>query len=210
MTTRVVYLHGFASSPGSTKARLFRDRLESRGVEVQVPALDGGDFASLTITRQLAIVERAVAGRPAALIGSSMGGYLAALYAARHAEVERVVLMAPAFDFAARWRERLGDAAMADWKNNGFLAVDHYGTGRVERVGYALYEEALGYEAYPQLAQPALVFHGLRDEVVPASLSEEFQRRTGARLTLVDSGHELTDVVESIWRETAAFLGLPE
>lgn len=210
MTTPVIYLHGFASSPQSTKARFFLKRMEERGVTMEIPVLDEGDFPGLTITRQLDVVARAAAGRAVSLIGSSLGGYLAALYAARHPEVERLVLMAPAFDFAARWSARLGVAAMDDWRTTGFLAVPHYGTGTECRVAYTLYTDALSYEAYPAITQPALVFHGLRDDVVPAALSEEFQRRTGAKLWLFDSAHELTDVVDGIWRETAPFLGLPE
>jgi pimeloyl-ACP methyl ester carboxylesterase len=209
LSGRIVYLHGFASGPQSKKARYFRERLAGRGVDLAIPALDEGDFESLTITRQLEVVARAGAGRAVTLIGSSLGGYLAALYAARHADVDRVVLMAPAFDFAARWSARLGEAAMASWRSSGSLPVYHYAAGAERRVGYGLYEDALGYEAYPRVTQPALVIHGLRDDVAPASLSEEFCRRTGARLVLFDSGHELTDALDGLWRETAAFLGLP-
>ena len=101
----VVYLHGFASGPGSQKAQYFRERFAGCGVDLAIPDLAGGDFEHLTITRQLQVIEHRVDGRAVALIGSSMGGYLAALYAARHAGVERVVLMAPAFGFARRWPE---------------------------------------------------------------------------------------------------------
>jgi len=94
--TRVVYLHGFASSPSSTKARYFREKLEAAGAVVDVPDLAEGDFQHLTITGQMRVLERVAGGRPVSLIGSSMGGYLAALYAARHTEVERLALLAPA------------------------------------------------------------------------------------------------------------------
>ena len=50
---RFIYLHGFASSPKSTKAVVFRERLTQLGHDVTVPALDEGDFTGLTITRQL-------------------------------------------------------------------------------------------------------------------------------------------------------------
>ena len=52
------------------------------------------------------MVDQAVNGEPVILMGSSLGGYLAALYAARHANVERLVLLAPAFNFPTRWRQR--------------------------------------------------------------------------------------------------------
>src|ERR1700693_2492947 len=107
---RVLYLHGFASGPSSSKARYFREHLERAGAIVEVPDLAAGDFEHLTITGQLEVIGRVVSGAAIPIIGSSMGGYLAALYASRHPEVPKLVLMAPAFGFARRWAERLGPA----------------------------------------------------------------------------------------------------
>ena len=97
-----VYLHGFASSPASSKAQYFKARFAQHDIALDIPELDGGDFEHLTITGQLDVIERRMRGRAGVLLGSSMGGYLAALYAERHPEVDRVVLLAPAFDFWAR------------------------------------------------------------------------------------------------------------
>src|SRR5579864_423003 len=97
---RIVYLHGFASGPSSSKAGYFRQRLEGEGFSVAVPDLSEGNFEGLTLSGQLRVIDAAAGGENVALIGSSMGGYLAALYAARHADVERLVLLAPAFGFA--------------------------------------------------------------------------------------------------------------
>jgi len=105
--TRVVYLHGFASSPLSGKAQFFRRKFEALGIAMEIPQLDEGRFEELTISSQLAVIERAVGEQPAILIGSSLGGYLAALYASRHpSRVSKLVLLAPAFQFPRRWRER--------------------------------------------------------------------------------------------------------
>ena len=82
----VVYLHGFGSGPGSKKAQFFRERFGSRGIEVLIPELDEGRFENLTLTGQLAVVQRTADGKRVSLIGSSLGGYLAALYAARLAD----------------------------------------------------------------------------------------------------------------------------
>src|SRR5664280_3878812 len=148
--TRILYLHGFASGPSSHKALCFRERLERAGARVDVLDLAAGDFERLTITSQLAVIERAAAGDPVSLIGSSMGGYLAALYAARHPEVTRVVLLAPAFGFAARWAERMGVSAVDAWRAAGSVEVFHYGENRQRRLSYALLEEGLTYPDYPE------------------------------------------------------------
>src|SRR4051794_14055045 len=107
----LIYLHGFASGPQSSKAQFFRRRFEEIGVKMRIPDLTEGDFERLTIGGQLRVIESLAQGEPVSLMGSSMGGYLAALYAARHPEVGRIVLLAPAFGFARRWPLRLGDAA---------------------------------------------------------------------------------------------------
>ena len=52
--TRILYLHGFASGPGSNKARYFQRRLEAAGARVAALDLARGDFEHLTITGQLA------------------------------------------------------------------------------------------------------------------------------------------------------------
>src|SRR3712207_248123 len=96
---RVLYLHGFASGPSSGKAQFFRARLAERGVQLEIPDLVEGDFENLTITGQLAVIERTARGDPVVLMGSSLGGYLAALYASSHPEVTKLILMAPAFYF---------------------------------------------------------------------------------------------------------------
>lgn len=212
--TPVVYLHGFASGPHSKKARFFCERFAAHGVAFDAPDLAEGDFDALTLTRQLAVVERAVGGRRVHLMGSSMGGYLAALYAASHpAEVKRAVLLAPAFDFAARWRERLGAEAFADWETTGKLNVYHYAQGREASVGFQLYQDALSYPAYPAVAAPTpvLIFHGRHDDVVPYQLSERFAAdRPNVRLRVLNSDHELVDSTELMWEETWAFLQPPQ
>ena len=101
---RIVYLHGFASTPLSTKAQFFKQKFQ--GAQFEIPQLDRGDFEKLTVTSQLEVVDQAVHCERVILMGSSLGGYLAALYASRHANVERLVLLAPAFEFPARWRQK--------------------------------------------------------------------------------------------------------
>jgi len=204
--SRFLYLHGFASGPSSQKARFFRERFAELGIGLDVPDLAGGKFEQLTITGQLNVIERLSGNEPVSLIGSSMGGYLAALYASRHPEVEKLVLMAPAFCFPTRWPETLGDEAMEQWKRTGVLKVFHYSEGREAYLGYQLIEDGSKYELYPSFSQPALIFHGENDTVVPPGYSVTFaQGHPNATLRLMDSGHELTNVLNDMWMETEAF-----
>jgi len=204
--TRIVYLHGFASTPLSTKAQFFKRKFA--GVDFEIPQLDGGDFRGLTVTAQLTAVDQAVRGDRAILMGSSLGGYLAALYAARHANIERLVLLAPALEFPTRWRRKFTEAEFAEWRDTGSRGFYHYGYKEDRPLAYEFVLDAEKYEDRPDFAQPALILHGRRDDVVPAEVSERFAAsHPDVTLRLLDSGHELTDVLDALWYETAKFLG---
>jgi len=205
--TRVVYLHGFASGPQSSKANFFARKLTECGVAVEIPQLDGGDFEGLTVTGQLAVIDQAVAGLPAVLMGSSLGGYLAALYASRHPQIERLVMLAPAFQFPRRFRDRYADEDLERWKREGSVPVYHYGYQDECRLGYQFLEDASRYEDEPDFHQPGLIIHGTADSVVPVTVSQTFAaKHANVRLHLMESDHQLTDVLEPMWAVVHPFL----
>lgn len=206
--TRLVYLHGFASGPGSTKARFFAERFAARGEILAVPDL-APDFAHMTIGSMLAIVDALLDAGSTVLFGSSLGGYMATLAAARRPDrVPALVLMAPAFGFAARWERRVGAAAMARWRASGTAPVYHYGRRREEPLSIALLDDARAWPDEPDPTCPALVLHGRRDDSVPFAASEAFVARRPDRRRLVayDAGHELVEVLEPMWEESTRFL----
>jgi uncharacterized protein len=222
---RIIYLHGFASSPASRKARFFGARFESIGAEFVAPALDEGDFRNLRISTQLRHVESLLAAparsaqpgerippeQATVLMGSSLGGYLAALLAVRHpSQIDRLVLLAPAFNLFDRWTAESGPEKLAAWKKDGQIPVFHYGSQRKELIGHQFIEEASQFEPFPNFQQDALIFHGVADTVVPIAFSESFaDSHPNARLIRLQSGHELTDVVDVVWIETECFLRNP-
>jgi uncharacterized protein len=204
---RVVYLHGFASSPESRKAHFFCEQLRQLGFVVDVPDLAEGDFERFTISVQLRVIERTSGHNPMILIGSSLGGYLAALYAARHLEVDRLVLLAPAFDFHQLWMAQLGPERLAAWRESGTIRVFHYAAACELPLRYQFFEDAGYFEPFPHFCQPALIFHGNHDPVVPVISSSEFvEAHANARLVRLESGHELTDVLDTVWRRARRFL----
>jgi pimeloyl-ACP methyl ester carboxylesterase len=204
---RILYLHGFASGPDSTKATMLRNRFAAAGVPFEVPDINEDGLEQATLGKQLSVVERAARGERVGLIGSSLGGYVAALYAARHPEVERVLLLAPAFGFATLMLDTLGPERAGEWRRKGWLDLAE--DDRTLRVPYSLIEDGLQYEQFPATTQPVLIFHGTRDSEVPYTLSQGFARRT-ANVTLkpVDSDHRLIDAVDRIWNAALVFFGL--
>jgi len=126
----VFYLHGFASSPKSTKVGYFSERLREHGVDVRCPDFNQPDFATLTMTRMLEQLGVELAMRdaaPATLFGSSLGGTMAILAADRFAsQVDRLVLMAPAVMFAKPGHHLLPPEKIDEWRRRGSLPFFHY------------------------------------------------------------------------------------
>ncbi len=74
MRSRVVYLHGFNSSPASLKARLFAEFCTARHIEYAVPAISHDPVVAMN-TALACITQQG--SKPALLIGSSLGAYYA-------------------------------------------------------------------------------------------------------------------------------------
>ena len=207
----ILYLHGFASGPGSTKARYLAGRFAAEGLHIAVPDMTPGPqgFERSTPSSMLAVAEQHLQGAPGphALVGSSLGGYLAALAAGRNPGVDRLVLLAPAFRLAERWNARLSPDQLRRWQEEG-LETHHFASGRIRRIGFEFLEDAMKWPAYPEVRVPTLCITGRRDELIPVPDVERFVEMTpGARLIVVDDGHELTESLHFIWGEIREFLG---
>ncbi len=200
----ILYLHGFASGPSSFKASVILPPLVEAGYAVRVPELDEGDFEHLTVSRALALARRSLWDRTI-VIGSSFGGYVATLLAEKDERVKSLVLMAPAFDLAARMRERYGETAIAEWRSSGRTMVEHYALGGRHPIAYTLLLDAARHPPFPKVRVPTYVLQGERDDVVPPGLASRFRDAdpSHVELDLTDDDHAL---VASAERALAATL----
>jgi len=147
---------------------------------------------------------------PVTLIGSSFGGLAAAWLGERHQTVERLVLLAPAFNFWAHWLPRLGETLVQGWQTDGVLPIYHYAEAKMLPLGYQFVEDAANYsEDNLQRAVPTLILHGKDDEVIPVQASIDFARkRPWVELVELDSDHALTNVGSDIWQAIQQFCQL--
>ncbi len=198
----VFYLHGFASSPASSKAAFLAGRLAPYGATLHVPDLNAPDFSTHTTTRMVAQVRADLAAlRPASavLVGSSLGAFVAWHVAAQeeasgHPPVA-LVLLAPALDFGHHRMAGLSDAEFDAWRATGWHTFQHYATGEpaligaiaaVESQGRAGRVQIIGWDLSPQ------AIRGIRQGSVIAVIHQDADqigyRAVVAALTLRQGG----------------------
>jgi pimeloyl-ACP methyl ester carboxylesterase len=203
-------MHGFGSGPGSEKARQLSRRFAEAGAALQLSDMTPGEdgFERSSPSSMLAEAERLLAtGRPPhGIIGSSLGGYLAAVEAGRNPAIERLVLLAPAFRLFERWDRRLTAADREEWRTRG-REVFHFASQRNRRLGWQFHEDAKQYPPFPEVRIPTLCIAGRKDETVPLEDVAAFVEQTpSARLVEVDDGHELMTSMDLIFEEAWRFL----
>lgn len=174
----VLLCHGFMSSKESGTNRTLTGQLLSKGIALCRFDFFGhgesdGPFEKLTLTGCLAQTEgmigwlRGNGYSRIGLVGSSFGGLVAIQTAAAHPDLFALALKCPVSNYPPIWRERLGEAGMAHWKESGLLSfATPQGKARLE---YAFYEDLLQYNTYGAAARiqsPTLIVHGEADEDV--------------------------------------------
>jgi pimeloyl-ACP methyl ester carboxylesterase len=213
VTHRHAYFHGFASSPDSRKGNRLAREFASRGIPFWRPDMNAPSFGRLTVTAMMGVVGALDAAEGARatwrVVGSSLGGFLAALWASRNPDrVDRLVLLCPAFDMRSRWPGMIGAANMERWRAEGTLPMpDHAGVPTP--VHWGLMDDLSRWPAVPEAPCPTLVIHGVDDETVPIDSSRAYASlRPHVRLIEVRDGHLLADSMDRIVEEVVAFFEL--
>ena len=118
----IIYLHGFNSSPQSSKAQHLKGYLQGRGMghEFSCPQLP--PLPDLAVKRVEAELERHQ-GRKITLVGSSLGGFYATWFAEK--KHLRAVLVNPAVDPHAGLRALLGPQRPYHGGESYELAEEH-------------------------------------------------------------------------------------
>ena len=183
---RFIYVPGFHSTADSARTGAMETLVGDLGDRWAVIPAVGPDGRQYLISELLERIQRVVARSkaPYFLCGSSLGGYVAALAgsanqdrpARRHddgAELLGVLMLSPSFGIGRRWLDRADAETRARWQEQGWITWD-YG-GQALEVPYAFVEDALSHAEFPALdAVPAMVIHGIHDEIVPVQVCRDY------------------------------------
>jgi pimeloyl-ACP methyl ester carboxylesterase len=222
--TAVLFVHGFGSVHGGVKAEALEAECARR--EWTLAAFDfrghGASTGTLLDLRpsgllsDLSAVRDYLAGRGLGrlfVVGSSMGGWATAWFTlANAAIVPAVAFIAPALEFPRGSWSQLTDVERDGWKRTGRLPVENLGRGTKEELDYAALSEA---DLYPtadlaaRWSRPAVIFHSMRDDVVPHADVLAFAARTACadvELRLFTGGdHRFPLPAESLAAEIGRF-----
>ncbi len=205
-----IYLHGFASSIQSSKAKYFQDQFNKCGVNLLVPDLNQNNFIGLTLSRQIVQIQTIIneSLKPVVLIGSSMGGLISVILAENNPNIEKIILLAPAFKMSKLWQDGMTLEQLNEWQINGYAEVFHYGYEKSMPLNYNFYLDLFKHNDYQFNRQlPALIFHGSHDEVVPIEFSHEYSKLNNhASLVSFADNHSLETSLDHIWVHSYDFI----
>jgi uncharacterized protein len=207
------YLHGWASSPASSKARFFQQNFANLAISLHIPDLNQDDFYHLTLTRQLQQVAALFPkNREITLIGSSLGGLVALWLAQQNIQVKQLVLLAPALDFSRNSQRVIGAENLRRWQAEGELSMMHHAYEKEMLLSYEFIADMDHYlDENLQRQLSTLILHGAHDDVVPIQLSEQFAAtRPWVTVRTFDSDHSLGNVLPELWQEVQKFCNLPK
>jgi len=199
-TDRIAVLcHGFLSNKNSATNRTLTNILVPQGIATFRFDFFGqgeseGPFEQITVT---VAVKQALAAlalvkdkgyRKLALVGSSFGGLVAILAAAKWEKLACLALKCPVPDFPEMLELEFGDKGMAEWKKTGTIPnVVPGGSGRI-KLAYTFYEYCLqhiGYNAAKVVTAPTLIVQGDADEYVPLHQCRRLSEALGGKCSLV-------------------------
>ena len=210
----LIWLGGFKSDMRGTKALALDDWAESQGracirFDYSGHGESGGDFRDGTIGRWLEeslAVYRQFCRGPQVVIGSSMGGWLALLLAARLRELKDtaplagMVLIAPAVDFTEElmWKQFSDEIKREIVVNGVWMRPSEYAEGPYP-ITRGLIEDGRRHLMLGGLIEPGCPVHilqGVKDPDVPwrhaVELVSRFARDDVVLTLIKDGDHRLS------------------
>src|SRR5437016_8044458 len=199
----VILCHGMESNKESDKLVLLSQELAQRGLLALrfdfACAGAAGKFEEITYSGEVEDLVAAFSfmrdrhSEKIAVLGSSMGGTVALLFAAQHAGIATVVTIAAPVHPERFTSRLLTPAQVQQWRKTGYTF--YHG----QRINVSLLhdlEKINVPEAAKKIDCPVLILHGDRDDVVPVEEAHELYGYLprSKRLSILDgANHRLSD-----------------
>ena len=208
---QILFITGFLSKRWGNKSKALAQWCEEKGwgfccYDVRGFGDSEGTFTDYTLSDWIAdarlVVNSLKNGPPLTIVGNSLGGWIAWLMAQEHPVVEKLVLIAPAFNMMGLRAKSINPERQHEWRTTGWMPWDDEPAHKDWPLSWKWVEES---EAYWKTSFDRLrpvnttILHGLQDTVILPSGSREFVEQLLARdpaypveLDLISGDHRLS------------------
>jgi len=166
----IYYIHGYMSNPDSTKGTLFKKTLNAKAIKYRDCPPE-----KLLISDCLKRISEEIKGdENIILIGSSLGGFLAAKTALTHS-VKKLILLNPAI-----------------------IPID-YDISKIEDMPQEIVEDMQDEELFTQkIKSDITIFVGTKDTVVPNNWPINFGKTQEAKIRFLNDDHSFTGYINQL------------
>lgn len=164
---KIIFIHGYTSSPKEEKYRIISKELDALGVDYSIPALPGGEHPHSK--KWLEIIDKEIksTSKPIILVGYSIGSRAALLYLDKFKQRVDTVLLIAAFN--------------SDVENNRKRQSGNYAN---------FFEYPLDLEKIKKLANRFIVMHSKDDSSIDYQQGVDISKGLDAKLiTYKDRDH---------------------
>ena len=208
---QILFITGFLSKRWGNKSKALAQWCEEKGwgfccYDVRGFGDSEGAFTDYTLSDWVADARVVLGliknGPPITIVGNSLGGWIAWLMAQEFPAVEKLVLIAPAFNMMGMRAKSIDPERQHDWHTAGWMPWDDEPAHRDYPLAWKWVEESEAYwkTSFDRLRPvKTTILHGLQDTVILPSGSREFVELLLARdpdypveLDLVPGDHRLS------------------
>jgi len=165
------YIHGYLSSPDSTKAMILKKELDVKSIKYRNCAPE-----ELVINECVEeILKEIKDDEKIILIGSSLGGLLSVKTALKNPYIKHLILINPA------------------------LIPPNYNTSKITDMPQRILKEMQDEKIYNKKIKAKIdIIIGINDEVVPNIWSEQFAEKQDAEIHRYDDDHRFSKNIEKL------------
>ena len=208
---QILFITGFLSKRWGNKSKALAQWCAEQGwgfccYDVRGFGDSEGRFIDYTLSDWIAdarlVLNRLKDGPPITIVGNSLGGWIAWLMAQECADIERLVLIAPAFNMMGLRAQSIAPERCHDWYTAGWMSWDDEPAHRDYPLAWKWVEESRDYwgRSFDRLRPvKTTILHGLQDTVILPQDSNQFAEQLLARdpsfpieLNLIPGDHRLS------------------
>ena len=159
------YIHGYMSGPDSTKGKLFKEKLNAKAIKYR-----DCEPEDLVISDCLKHIKKEIENdKKAVLIGSSLGGFLAAITALENPNVKQIILLNPA------------------------IIPPHVDITKIQGMPQRILIDIQDNRLFKEkINSHVFILAGKKDDLVPQDWVLEFAKAQGINVRFLDDDHRFT------------------